>query len=95
MVTQARTTVWIAVLVAAGCGRHGFDSTGDAQGIPDYTPDPVDWADFDGVSAARELSGINQSVDVNVMVANATGTPTIEFRTVSYTHLTLPTNREV
>ena len=53
------------------------------------------WSDFQGLSVANIHSGIASSLDTNFRPSSSPGDGDWADFPVSYTHLTLPTNREV
>lgn len=76
-----RLGVGVALLVIAACGRSGFDETfGDGGAPPDYSPDPLDWADFSRISTAVVIAGTNLPIDLEIRTSYGTGMPMVQYR---------------
>lgn len=79
---------WLLVLLTA-CGRTGFESTVDAEDVPDLMPDPIDWTDFTNVSTLQTITGTNREIELHLQASFGTGTPTLEYRVDIGTWLSL------
>ncbi len=76
-----RASLLVVVVAAAACGRSGFtESTFDAEGPPDVTPDPIDWTDFTNVSTLQTITGTNRDIELRLQASVGTGTPSLEYR---------------
>ena len=79
-------------------GGHDEERLGVADPIEEFAPErEVEGGDFRGVLVARFAVFVGHGVDKVPVQSQERGTALepLEMTPVSYTHLTLPTNREV